>query len=104
MSDSASAEFLYAACNGHVIAIHPATGKEIWRTSLRSGWSSATACEDVCLLADGGQVFAGCMGHLFALDAATGVILWHNELPALGYNDVTLAMAGKSVQVISRRK
>jgi outer membrane protein assembly factor BamB len=46
-------------------------------------------------------VFAGSQGHLFCLDAATGAMLWQNGLKGMGYNDVTLAIAGKSIQFVA---
>lgn len=94
---------LYIGCNGSVAAIDPSTGRELWRTPLDRGLFSATANQDVCLLEHDGRIYAGCRGHLFALDAQSGKILWHNELKGLGHNDVTLAMAGKSVQMVTRR-
>ncbi|MBI4657818.1 MAG: PQQ-binding-like beta-propeller repeat protein [Verrucomicrobia bacterium] len=93
---------LYIACNGHVAAFDPKAGRELWRTQLSTGFFCATSREDVCILCDDGQVFAGCNGHLFALDAQTGRVLWHNELKGLGYNDVTLAMENKSIQVLAK--
>jgi hypothetical protein len=46
-------------------------------------------------------VFAGCHGHLFCRDAATGREIWQNGLNNMGYNDVTLAIAGKSIQFVA---
>ena len=93
---------LYIGCNGHVLAIRPDDGYELWRTKLDTGgWFSQTTHQDVCLVEHEGRILAGSCGHLFALDAATGTILWHNKLEKLGHNDVTLAIAGKSVQVVS---
>ena len=93
---------LYIGCNGYVLAIRVADGVELWRTKLSDSAFSSTGGEDVCLIEDEGRVLAGCAGHLFCLDAATGVHLWHNELKGLGHNEVTLAMAGKSVQFVSQ--
>jgi outer membrane protein assembly factor BamB len=94
--------YLYIGCNGTVAAIDPRTGYEAWRTPLQSGVFGATRRQDICLLEDQGRIYAGCNGHLFALDGKTGRILWNNELKGMGYNDVTLAMAGKSVQMVTR--
>jgi outer membrane protein assembly factor BamB len=55
----------------------------------------------VCVLEHDGRIYAGSHGHLFCLDVETGRIRWTNELKGMGYNDVTLAMAGKSVQYVS---
>jgi outer membrane protein assembly factor BamB len=93
---------LFAACNGTVVAIRPETGEEAWRTRLKTGALTATARQDACILEHDGRVYVGCYGHLFALAATTGEILWHNELRGLGYNDVTLAIGGHSIQFVSR--
>jgi outer membrane protein assembly factor BamB len=94
--------YLYIGCNGVVAAIDPADGRMVWVTSLATGgFFPSTESQDVCLLEHQGTVFAGCYGHLFALAGDTGEILWHNKLEGLGYNDVTLAIAGKSIQYIS---
>jgi len=97
-----SSDVLYIGINGHVAAIDPATGREIWRTALGGGGLfSHPGHQDVCVLEHEGRVFAGCHGHLFCLDAATGQSLWRNDLSGLGRNDVTLAIAGKAVQFVS---
>lgn len=92
--------FLYIGCNGHVAAIDPKSGAEVWRTAVARGLLG-TVPSDVCILEDSGRIFAGCEGYLVALDARTGQELWRNELKGMGYNDVTLAMAGKSIQYVS---
>ena len=92
---------LYIGSNGHVAAIDPRDGRDVWRTRLGSSVLSATTRQDVCVLEHEGRVFAGCNGHLFCLDAASGELLWHNELDGLGHNDVTLAIAGKSIQFVA---
>src|SRR5262245_52205414 len=92
---------LYLGCNGHVVAIDPADGREIWRTALKAGFLATVALVDVAVLEHEGTVFAGSNGHLFALDGKTGEIMWHNHLEGLGHNDVSLTMLGKSVQFAS---
>lgn len=93
---------LYIGSNGHVVAVEPSSGAELWRTRLGGGLFSATVQEDVCVLEHDRRVFAGCHGHLFCLDAETGAILWQNDLRGLGHNDVTLAIAGKSIQYVAK--
>ena len=93
---------LYIGSNGNVAAIDADTGVEIWRTKLKPGFLSATSYADVTVLDHEGKVFAGSMGHLFCLDAQSGDLLWHNELEGLGHNDVTLSIAGRSVQVVTK--
>jgi outer membrane protein assembly factor BamB len=96
-----SDENLYIGTNGHVAAIDPRTGKELWRTKLGNSVLSAPTRQDVSVLEHQGLVFAGSYGHLFCLNASSGETLWHNELGGLGHNDVTLAIAGKSIQFVA---
>ena len=96
-------ELLYIGTNGHVAAIHPQTGKEVWRTDLDKGLFAHAKAQDVCVLKHEDRVFAGCNGHLFCLDAASGKRLWRNDLRGLGHNDVTLAIAGKAIQFVATR-
>lgn len=91
---------LYIGTNGHVAAIDAENGQEFWRTKLGAGLEPA-AYADVCVLEHGSRIFAGAMGHLFCLDARTGVVIWRNDLKGMGHNDVTLAMAGKSIQFVA---
>ena len=92
--------YLYIGINGHVAAIDPQTGREVWRTELPSGdFFSSTSGNDVCVLEHEGRVFAGCHGYVFALDGATGQI--QNGLEGMGHNEVTLSIAGKSIQFVA---
>jgi len=84
------------------MATSPRSGTELWRTKLVTGMLSATAYQDVSVLDHDGKVFAGCHGHLFCLDARSGEVLWHNKLDGLGHNDVTLSIAGRSVQAVRK--
>ena len=90
--------YLYIGINGCAAAIDPQTGREIWRTELSTGFFSGS---DVCVLEHEGQVFAGTNGYLFALDGATGNIIWENGLEGMGHNEVTLSIAGKSIQFVA---
>ncbi len=95
--------YLYIGINGRVAAIDPQTGSEVWRTELPSGgFFSSTQWSDVCVLEHEGRVFAGCHGYVLALDGATGEILWQNGLEGMGHNDVTLSIAGKSIQFVAK--
>jgi outer membrane protein assembly factor BamB len=69
---------------GHIMAIDPSTGSELWRTKLKSN-------PFVTLRQEGARVFAGAGGELFCLDAATGSILWHNRLKGLGTGLIAFA-------------
>jgi outer membrane protein assembly factor BamB len=80
---------LFLGVGGHVVAIDPATGDEIWRTRLRS--TTVTT-----VWSDGKRVYGGAQGELFGLDAASGNLLWHNKLKGLGMGIV--AFPGSSLE------
>ena len=93
---------LIIGTNGYVASLDPDTGTELWRTKLQGGVFNATTREDVSVIICDGKVFAGSKGHLFCLNLASGEILWRNELKGLGYNDVSLALEGISIQYLQR--
>lgn len=98
-------EPLIIGINGSVAAVDPTTGQVLWSTSLRTGGLiSSTSHQDVSVLVKGGIIFAGGAGHVFCLDASSGKILWHNALKGLGYNDISLAMDGISVQFLQKEE
>jgi len=80
---------LFLGVGGHVVAIDPATGDEIWRTKLKS--TTVTT-----VWSDGKRVYGGAQGELFGLDAASGNLLWHNKLKGLGMGIV--AFPGSSLE------
>ena len=88
---------LYLGTNGRVAAIDPKNGRIAWETKLPE---IPTGYRVVTVMEHDGRVFAGCRGYLFALDAATGKILWTNRLKGFGYHPFSLAVAGRSVQVV----
>ena len=79
-------DVLVIGVGGHVVAIDPTTGNEVWRTKLKS-------TQFVTVLPAGGRIFAGAGGELFCVDKATGQILWRNKLPRLGSGLVALGSA-----------
>jgi len=72
-----SKKSLIIGVGGHVVAIDPATGDELWRTKLRSSTY-------VTLSETADRIYAGANGELFCLDRARGNLLWHNKLKGLG--------------------
>ncbi len=80
---------LFIGVGGHVVAIDPATGEEIWRTKLKTSSFATVAVTEAGL-------FGGAGGELFRLDPATGAILWHNKLRGLGMGIVTFPGAGET--------
>jgi outer membrane protein assembly factor BamB len=95
-------QYLFIGSNGHVCAIDPQSGVEIWRTRLQESVFSATRSEDVSVIVKEGTVYAGSQGHLFALSGSSGDILWHNELKGLRFNEISLAFEGHSVQYLQK--
>ena len=68
---------LIIGLGGHVVAIDPSSGEELWRTNLKgSGFVTVSLAP--------GRIYAGANGELFCLDASTGEILWRNRLKGLG--------------------
>ena len=57
--------YLYIGCNGHVSAIDPSSGDEVWRTLLSPGAFRSIFGQNVCILEHEGKVYAGCYGASF---------------------------------------
>lgn len=84
------ANHIIIGLGGHVAAIDPGSGVEIWRTKLRgSGF--------VTILQTDERVYAGAGGQLFCLDASSGSILWSNPLKGLGLGVVAFSNSGDLV-------
>lgn len=79
----------FIGLGGHVVAINPHTGDELWRSKLKGKDFTS-----VVLHPEG--ILAGTGGELFCLDPLTGAIRWHNKLPGLGYGIVSFAGAPDS--------
>ncbi len=93
---------LIIGMNGHVVAICPESGTEIWRTKLSKGLFSSANGANVSVLNHQGFILAGCNGHLYGLNESNGEILWQNELSGAGYGDISLSMDGCSIQYIEK--
>lgn len=72
-----------------VIAFDRASGRRLWQTALKEGWTNQ---DFVTLAADAERVFATTKGELFCLELATGRLLWKDGLPGLGYGIASLAL------------
>jgi outer membrane protein assembly factor BamB len=83
---------IYIGVGGHVAAVRPTTGEEIWRSKLKSSGSFVT------IQVMGDHILAGAGGELFCLDARSGEIVWHNKLKGLGLG--VIAFAGSDVSVM----
>ena len=77
-----STQRLIIGVGGHVVAVDPASGDELWRTRLKSS-------NYVTVKTAAGRVYAGAGGELFCLDQSSGEILWRNRLKGLGLGIVS---------------
>jgi len=75
---------LFIGIGGHVLAVRPSDGQEIWRQKVKSA-------SFMTVLASGDAVYAGAGGELFCLDGTTGRIRWRNRLKGLGSGLVSFA-------------
>jgi len=87
-------EKLFLGVGNHVVCIEKNTGKEIWRTKVKSSTIVNIYCENDC-------VFAYAGGHLFCLKTSTGKEVWSNSLKGLGYGTCIIASGQQSTSVIS---
>jgi outer membrane protein assembly factor BamB len=88
----AASQLLVIGIGGHVVAVDPASGAEIWRTKVKRS-------EFVTVSPAGPVVFAGAGGELFCLEAAGGQILWHNKLKGLGNGLIAFAPGDEAAGV-----
>ena len=82
---------IYIGMKGAVMALERNTGKERWRTHLKSS-------HFVVVVLDGDLLIAHTKGELFGVDAKTGEILWKNGLEGMGYGYATVASRNISQQ------
>jgi outer membrane protein assembly factor BamB len=77
---------LFIGIGGHVVALRPSDGQEIWRQKVKSATFMTVLSAD-------GVVYAGAGGELFCLDGASGQIMWRNRLKGLGNGLISFAGA-----------
>jgi len=80
-----------------VLALDRASGRGLWRTSLKGFEFVNVAIED-------GRLYAAAQGELYCLDPATGQILWHNDLKGLGRGLISIASAGSHQSLLMQKK
>ena len=78
---------LFIGIGGHVVAVRPSDGQEIWRQKVKSA-------SFMTVLVSGDAVYAGAGGELFCLDGTTGRIRWRNRLKGLGSGLVSFGRLG----------
>jgi outer membrane protein assembly factor BamB len=93
-------ERLIVGIKGQVVAIDTATGAEAWRTPLPISGILASRNDVVSVLKKEGMIFAATSGFVFALAESDGSVLWKNELPGLGFNEISLALDGAAIKTV----
>jgi outer membrane protein assembly factor BamB len=91
---------LIIGISGHVVAIDPTTGTELWRSKLKGSDIVTTVLQN-------GRVYAGTKGELFCIDAQSGSVLWRNDLKGLGFGLVAFGRdedAQIAERVIAQRR
>jgi outer membrane protein assembly factor BamB len=92
---------IYCGTNGHALAIDEKTGKEVWRTKLRTKFVfNAASSGNVTVILANEILMASCNGHIWGLEPKTGQILWHNDLPGLGNRFITMCTSNVSIQYV----
>jgi outer membrane protein assembly factor BamB len=66
MARSRKSDRLYIGIGGHVVAIDPSSGEEIWRTNLKGRTMFVT------LMERDGRIYGGANGELFGLVSFSG--------------------------------
>ncbi len=82
---------MFLGIKGHVVCLNKQTGKELWRTKLKTDWGKPT------MVVYSENVFAYVAGILFCLNDETGEVIWKNELSGLGHGSCVIALTGQSV-------
>jgi outer membrane protein assembly factor BamB len=80
---------LFIGVGGHIVAIDPGTGEEIWRTKLKTSGLALDSSLIATVSVAGSRVYGAAGGELFCLDPTSGDILWRNRLKRLGMGVVT---------------
>ena len=78
-------DIFFIGTNGTVVALELKSGKELWRTYLRSS-------EIVSVYHENEKVYAGANGHFYILCAKTGKILAENTMKGQGYGIISFAI------------
>lgn len=89
-------EKLFLGVGNHVVCIEKNTGKEIWRTKVKSSTIINIHYEN-------DHVFAYAGGHLFCLKSANGKEVWCNTLKGLGYGTCIIASGQQNASIIANQ-
>ena len=80
---------LYIGVKGHVVCLDKRTGKELWKTHLKSsGLTNLVIHDDL--------IVAHTKGELYALKMTDGAILWNNPLDGMGYGHCLIATSSQN--------
>jgi outer membrane protein assembly factor BamB len=84
-----TSELIFIGIKGSVVALHRATGQQVWATHLKG-------YDFVNVVVQDEAVLASCYGEIFCLDPLTGNALWHNPLKGFGTGLATIATESAS--------
>jgi outer membrane protein assembly factor BamB len=79
-----TSELIFIGIKGSVVALHGATGQQVWATHLKG-------YDFVNVVVQNATVLASCYGEIFCLDPLAGNVLWHNPLKGFGRGLATIA-------------
>lgn len=85
-----SEDYLFIGVGGHVVAIDPRSGAEMWRVKLKGSGIATVAVIR-------GKLYGAAGGELSQIEMATGTILWQNKLKGLGLGVVAFPNAADEV-------
>ncbi len=79
-----TSDLIFVGIKGSVVALHRATGQQVWATRLKGG-------EFVNVVVEPGAILATNYGEIFCLDPLTGKLRWQNPLKGFGRGLATIA-------------
>jgi outer membrane protein assembly factor BamB len=80
-------KIIYLGVKGSVIAMDPATGRQLWSVHLKGS-------DFVNVVLDGENLYATTHGEIFCLDPENGDGRWHDRLSGFGLGFVSIAGEG----------
>ena len=89
-------DLVFLGMKGTVLALHAATGAEVWRTPLKGQ-------DFTNITLEGHRLIAAARGEVFCLDPLTGQLIWHNPLKGLGWGLITFASANQTAAAAYKR-
>jgi uncharacterized protein YaaW (UPF0174 family) len=79
-----TSDLVFIGIKGSVVALHRATGTQVWATHLKGAGFVNVVLQNEAVLAT-------CYGEVFCLDPLTGDARWNNPLTGFGMGLATIA-------------